>query len=96
MLGGIKDGSLTPTQVAKQLRVHVGTIYRWMYNGVHGKRLQSILVGGRRRILDQHLSEFLQLGDQSAANTDDRRSKEAQNTLASFGVRSSRDGSPEA
>lgn len=83
----------TPTEIAIIVGVHVGTVYRWMFNGVRGKRLQSILVGGRRRILDQHLSEFLQLGNQVAAKVDDRRSQQAQDTLASFGVRSQKDRS---
>ena len=93
MLDGIKDGSLTPTQVANKLGVHVGTVHRWLYGGVRGRKLNSVLVGGRRRILDQDLSEFLQLGNQAAAKTDDSRNKAAQRTLSSFGVRNQSDRS---
>lgn len=87
------DSGKTPTEVATLLGFHVGTIYRWMYDGVHGRRLQSILIGGRRRILDKHLTEFLRLGNHAAAETDDRRNQQAQNALASFGVRSQKDRS---
>ena len=89
----IRDASLTPTQVAKKLGVHVGTVHRWLYGGVRGRKLNSVLVGGRRRILDQHLSEFLQLGNQAAATTDDSRSKAAKRILSSFGVRNQSDRS---
>ena len=93
MLDGIKDASLTPTQVAKKLGVHVGTVHRWLYGGVRGRKLNSVLVGGRRRILEQHLSEFLQLGNEAAEKTDASRSKAAQRTLSSFGVRNQSDRS---
>ena len=93
MLANLQEGALTPTQVAKQLGVHVGTVHRWLYRGVRGRKLKSVLVGGRRRILDQHLSEILQLGDQTNAATNESRSKAAQRTLSSFGVRNQSDRS---
>ena len=93
MLDGIKDASLTPTQVAKKLGVHVGTVHRWLYGGVRGRKLNSVLVGGRRRILDRHLCEFLQFSNQVAAKTDESRNKAAQGTLSSFGVRNQSDRS---
>jgi len=83
----------SPTQISKNLGLHVGTVRRWRYATVRGRKLKSVLVGGRRRILDQHLSEFLQLGNQAAATTDDSRSKAAQRTLSSFGVRNQSDRS---
>ena len=93
MLANLKEGALTPTETAKLLGVHVATVYRWLYGGVRGRKLSSVLVGGRRRILDQHLAEFLQPGNQAAAKTDDSRSKAAQRTLSSFGVRNQGDRS---
>lgn len=89
----IRDGSLTPTQVAKHLGVHVGTVHRWMYSKVRGRKLSSVLVGGRRRILKHQLDAFLEHGDSPAAKHDDSRRKAAQRTLSSFGVRNQTDKS---
>lgn len=89
----IRDDSLTPTQVAKHLGVHVGTVHRWMYSTVRGRKLSSVLVGGRRRILKHQLDAFLQLGDSAVAKHDESRSKAAQRTLSSFGVRNQTDKS---
>ena len=93
MFDNIEDVSLTPTQVAKQLRVHVSTVYRWIYSQVRGRKFSSVLVGGRRRILKNHLDAFLQLGDCRVVKTACGRNERAQNTLASFGVRSHHDRS---
>ncbi|MCC7425256.1 MAG: DUF1580 domain-containing protein [Planctomycetaceae bacterium] len=39
--------------------VHIATVWRWSTNGVAGKRLRSIKVGGRRFVLRRDLDEFL-------------------------------------
>lgn len=93
MFDEVRDCGKSPNQIAKELGVHVGTVYRWMYSPVRGRKLSSVLVGGRRRILQHQLDAFLRLGDCKVAKTEDRRSQQAQNTLASFGVRSQKDRS---
>lgn len=82
---------------ARQLHLHVSTIHRWSQLGVRGKRLRTRLVGGRRFINVSDLQEFLAAeAPQENCQRDHVRQRRAQNLLQSFGVRSSRDGSPEA
>ena len=94
MFEEMQDQGKSPTEIAKELGVHVGTVYRWMYSEVRGRKLSSVLVGGRRRILKHQLDAFLQLDDGEVAKTDAHRSQRAQNALASFGVRSQKMGGP--
>jgi excisionase family DNA binding protein len=87
MLTNLQDGSLTPTDIAKLLGVHVGTVHRWLYSGVRGRKLKSVLVGGRRRISKSDLDAFLSADVPSAENVDATRMLKARETLAGFGVR---------
>ena len=92
MLANLQEGSLTPTETAKLLGVHVATVYRWLYGGVRGRKLKSVLVGGRRRIITADLDEFLSGDVPSAENVDAMRMLKARESLASFGVRTSKTG----
>lgn len=47
------------SEVAKRHGVHVGTVWRWYLNGVRGHRLESFLVGGKRRTNWDHVEKFL-------------------------------------
>ena len=87
MLANLKEGALTPTETAKLLGVHVATVYRWLYGGVRGRKLKSVLVGGRRRIFKSDLDAFLSADVPSAENVDATRMLKARESLASFGVR---------
>lgn len=85
--------SVTPVKAAKMLGVHVGTIHRWMTNGVRGRILPSVLVGGRRRILITQLRAFLSPDGTATSSlnikTDDveNRHRAAVDRLRSYGVR---------
>lgn len=82
------DGRVTLNQVAKRLKVHVATVYRWTLQGVRGKRLRSFLIGGRRYVALADLEHFLRPEDQAqtVSEDDSRRSKRAQERLRSFGI----------
>lgn len=97
MFEEIRD-SVTPATAAQMLGVHIGTIHRWMMNGVRGRILPSVLVGGRRRILTAQLEVFLSANGRAAGDVNEKRDEathrhqDAQNQLRSFGVRMDRDG----
>jgi hypothetical protein len=46
-------------QIAKLLNVHPATVWRWVLQGVRGRKLQSVLIGGRRWVFKSDLDEFL-------------------------------------
>lgn len=77
---------LTLKQVAKHLRVHIATVYRWTLRGVRGRRLKSFLVGGRRYVDADELAQFLSPHQESRQNVVSRRSEHAQEHLRSFGI----------
>lgn len=93
MIENILD-SVTPANAAHMLGVHIGTIHRWMINGVRGRILPSVLVGGRRRIMVGQLEAFLSQGGTQPGNLQQQgdettlRHQNAQDRLRSFGVRS--------
>ena len=76
----------TLKQVAKHLRVHIATVYRWTLRGVRGRRLKSFLVGGRRYVDADDLVQFLRPHRESRPDVDSRRSEYAQKLLRSYGI----------
>ncbi len=77
---------LSLNEVAKQLNVHISTIYRWVLHGVRGRRLKSFLVGGRRYVDADELAQFLSPHQESRQDVVSRRSEHAQEHLRSFGI----------
>lgn len=55
---------LSLTKAAQRLNKNVATVWRWAAHGVRGRKLRTILVGGRRYVLIADLEEFLQGGQQ--------------------------------
>ena len=78
---------LTLNEVAKQLNVHISTVYRWTLRGVRGRRMKYFLVGGRRYVDADDLPQFLRPYQESRPDVDSRRSEYAQKLLRSFGVK---------
>ena len=60
----------TANQLAQHLHVHVATIWRWILRGVRGKKLTTIMVGGRRFVLESDLRIFLAGGSPIAQSND--------------------------
>lgn len=54
------DGFLSFRDVAELFDVTPGTVHRWRRSGARGRRLQSVLAGGKRMVARTQLSEFLQ------------------------------------
>lgn len=59
----VDEERISPILLAKRLRVHVATVWRWILHGVRGRKLRSITVGGRRFILRSDLEDFLRQGN---------------------------------
>jgi len=49
----------TLKQVAHMLNVHIASIWRWVLHGVRGRKLPTVLIGGRRYVLKESLESFL-------------------------------------
>ena len=62
MLQMIDSKRLSITHAAARLNVHVATVWRWIQHGVRGRRLRSVMVGGRRYIEVHELEAFLASG----------------------------------
>jgi len=77
---------LTLNEVAKRLKVHVATVYRWTLQGVRGRRLPSFFIGGRRFVTLSDLEWFIQSEDQPTLEGDPQRSRRANERLRSFGI----------
>lgn len=72
---------ITLSQAAKLLpdRPSVATLWRWRTKGAHGRRLESIVLGGKVYCSVEALERFAQQqggGDSSAIRSPARREKE--------------------
>jgi hypothetical protein len=76
-------------QVAKRLHVHVATPWRWALHGVRGRRLKTILIGGRRWVRETDLAEFLAADPATVPASMDRlqRNQIAESKLNAHGVK---------
>jgi hypothetical protein len=79
-------------EVASCLGIHVGTVWRWYLTGVRGRKLATILIGGRRFVREIDLEAFLS-GDNPTLVSDrdlHARAKVAGKLLDAQGVRADR------
>ena len=51
-------------ETARRAQVSVSTLWRWMLTGVRGRKLHSVLYGGRRFVLVADLEAFLAAGQE--------------------------------
>jgi hypothetical protein len=64
---------LTMAQAARLLKVHRATTWRWALRGARGRRLRTVLIGGRRWVLKADLLEFLNADGDRDVDTDHER-----------------------
>lgn len=59
----VESKKLSLNKVAKYCGdVHVSTVHRWITRGVRGRKLPSVVIGGRRFVLLEELEAFLEKG----------------------------------
>mgnify|MGYP000999353418 CR=1 FL=1 len=65
------DEYYSPRQVAALTpgRPHVQTVWRWLLKGVRGRKLASVLIGGRRMVTGHDLLDFLGEGTTVSPST---------------------------
>lgn len=79
----------TLKQVAKDLNVHIASIWRWVLHGVRGHKLPTILIGGRRYVLRQDLEAFLAAGESRPIHQQqamEARAEAAGKVLDAYGI----------
>jgi transposase len=54
----LEEERYTFKQVAKKTKVSLSTVWRWHLAGTKGKKLESVLIGGRRFVLKSQLDAF--------------------------------------
>ena len=54
----IDEERFTFKEVAKMLKVSISIVWRWHLSGTKGKKLASVLIGGRRFVTRSQLDEF--------------------------------------
>ncbi len=80
----------TMREVAARCRVHISTVSRWILHGVRGRRLRTILVGGRRFVLEDDLNSFLiatNVPGDALAESRESRAANAGRVLDGLGVK---------
>ena len=83
-----RDERLTLNQVAKHLGVNIGTVYRWSFRGVRGRRLQTFLIGGRRYVALPDLERFFETKESPKSTSNQKPSNTAEERLRRFGIES--------
>lgn len=79
---------LSLSKVARLIGVSLPSVWRWCLNGVRGRKLRSVHVGGRRYVLRDDLAEFLRAGDPSPSPTPStlKRAESAERELERLGI----------
>ncbi|MGB0768285.1 MAG: helix-turn-helix domain-containing protein [Phycisphaeraceae bacterium] len=91
----LKEKRHTINEVAKMLHVHSSTVWRWKLQGVRGVKLNTIIIGGTRYVLESDLNEFLVgLNNGGVQQNEDlnSRGKVAAVQLDALGVKGERHG----
>lgn len=89
MFRRMSESAVSVNAAANLLGVHTSTVARWIMKGVRGRKLPSLLIGGRRYIQTQELEAFINLPAQSTetVNQNNRqRASAAQQQLAAYGL----------
>jgi hypothetical protein len=76
----IDSRRLTIIQAARRIGRHSATIWRWCTQGVGGRVLPSVMLGGRLEILESDLEDFVRAGRRGVpvAETDAERRERAE------------------
>ncbi len=82
------DERFTLHVAARLSGVHVATVWRWVLRGVRGRKLRSIMIGGRRYILARDLEAFLAQSDSASvpSSQEVERCSEAEVELDRLGI----------
>lgn len=81
------DELLTISQVAQRLptRPNISTVFRWVTRGVRNRKLETVLIGGRRYVRASDLIAFLtglnDVGQEPSTNSRNKRVIDAHNEL---------------
>jgi len=79
----------SPNEVARTLGIHIATVWRWILHGVRGRKLSSVVIGGRRYITREALTDFLSTRNVPSNKIGDefhRRSQNAGRLLDARGI----------
>lgn len=71
------DSRWSPRQLAAEAGVHISTVWRWIQRGVRGRRLRSLVIGGRRWIAQTDFDAFIRLEPGDAADRQVEGSKQS-------------------
>lgn len=80
------DPRLLPSEVAKQLRVALTTINKWINHGVGGVKLRADRVGGLWRIRQSAVDEFISASSQTPTTGDASPQSGADKALDRIGI----------
>lgn len=67
----LNETRYTMAQVARLVGVHICTPWRWHLHGIRGRRLPTVLIGGRRFVLARDLEAFLEAANEGRQPNDD-------------------------
>ena len=78
---------ISVTELAKSLKVNVATVYRWILYGVRGRKLPSLLIGGRRFVDEDDFEQFIGAKQDIKDPSVQSRWESAKRELSQLGVR---------
>lgn len=77
---------ISMSDAAERLGVDVSTAWRWALKGVRGRKLPTIMIGGRRFVLESSLSAWIEAGLDPESRTGASRSADAERELDRRGI----------
>jgi hypothetical protein len=77
------------SEVARDLGINISTVWRWTLRGVRGRKLRTVVVGGRRFVLRTDLAAFLNAANDPTSIAPDiqTRADDAGRVLDALGVK---------